>query len=45
MRNTIVPEKKVWAFYGKASQLLLTLKEEWRSVKKIYFADVQRPEK
>ena len=41
----ILPEKKVWALYRRVSELLVSPKEEWRTMKWKLYAKVQRPEK
>ena len=41
----ILPERKVWALYRKVSELLLSPKEGWRSIKWKLYVKVQRPEK
>ena len=41
----ILPERKVWALYRRVSELFLSPKEGWRSMKWKLYAKVQRPEK
>ena len=41
----ILLERKVWALYQRVSELLLSPKEGWRSMKWKLYAKVERPEK
>ena len=45
MRNGHIPKWKAWALYRRVNELVLSIKERWRSEKWKYYAKVQPPEK